>query len=43
MKTLRHRHTSYNLSRLPLIIAAAVVAFVCLIGVTPCRADEVPD
>lgn len=43
MKTLRHGHTFYNLSRLPLIIAAAVVAFVCLIGVTPCRADEVPD
>lgn len=43
MKTLRHRHTSYNLSRLPLIIAAAVVALVCLFGITPCHADEVPD
>ena len=43
MKTLRHGHTSYNLSRLPLVIAAAVAALVCLVGTTPCRADEVPD
>ena len=43
MKTLRHGHTSYNLSRLPLMIAAAVVALICIVGSAPCRADEVPD
>lgn len=43
MKTLRHGHTSYQLSRLPLMIAAAVAALVCLVGSAPCRADEVPD
>lgn len=43
MKTLRHGHTSYQLSRLPLMIAAAVAALVCLVGSAPCRADEVLD